>query len=146
MIKVCFVCHGNICRSPMAEYVLKHKLKQNNLDNKIEVVSRATSYEEQGNDMHYGTKDMLDKHNIPYQKHKATRLEKEDYDKYDHIICMDSANISNTLRLFNKTDSPKIYKLLKNKDVKDPWYTGNFTETYEDIDKGTDMLIGMFKI
>ena len=96
--------------------------------------------------MHYGTKDMLDKHNIPYQKHKATRLEKEDYDKYDHIICMDSANISNTLRLFNKTESPKIYKLLKNKDVKDPWYTGNFTETYEDIDKGTDMLIRMFKI
>ena len=62
MIKICFVCHGNICRSPMAEYVLKHKLKQNNLDNKIEVVSRATSYEEQGNDMHYGTKDMLDNH------------------------------------------------------------------------------------
>lgn len=146
MTKICFICHGNICRSPMAEYVLKHKLKLNNLENKIIVVSRATSYEEQGNDMHSGTKRMLEQNNIEYTHHKATRLEKEDYNRFDHFICMDDNNMKNTLLIFGEDKEHKIFKLLKDKNVKDPWYTGNFEETYEDIDIGTDRIIGMLKI
>lgn len=144
MIKICFVCLGNICRSPMAEFVLKNKVKKLNLEKDFLISSRATSYEEQGNPMHYGTKEVLDKNNIPYTNHQAKRLEKSDYDKYDYFICMDESNIRNTLNIFLSDPKNKIFKLLSNidnRDVKDPWYTGNFIETYEDIDIGTDKLI-----
>lgn len=140
MIKICFVCHGNICRSPMAEFIFKHKIKKLNLENKYSVTSRATSYEEEGNDMHYGTKDILDKNNITYNKHTAKRLEKEDYDKYDYFICMDESNIKNTINIFIKDEKNKVIKLL-DRDIRDPWYTDNFLETYKDIDLGTDNLL-----
>lgn len=146
MNKICFICHGNICRSPMAEYVMKHKVKKLNLQDKFIIESKATSFEEQGNDMHSGTKSILDKHNIEYTNHKATRLEKEDYDRFDHFICMDDNNVRNAMFILGEDKEHKIFKLLKDKNVKDPWYTGNFEETYEDIDKGTDRLINMFKI
>lgn len=140
MIKICFVCHGNICRSPMAEFVMKDKIKKLNLENNYVITSRATSYEEIGNGMHYGTKEILDKNNISYSVHKATKLEKSDYDKYDYFICMDDNNIKNTLRIFGNDIMKKVIKLNKN-DVKDPWYTGNFIETYEQINEGIDYLI-----
>lgn len=140
MIKICFVCHGNICRSPMAEFIFKHKIKKLNLENKYSVTSRATSYEEEGNDMHYGTKDILDKNNITYTKHTAKRLEKEDYDKYDYFICMDESNMKNTINIFIKDEKNKVIKLL-DRDIRDPWYTDNFLETYKDIDFGTDNLL-----
>ena len=140
MIKVCFICHGNICRSPMAEYVLKHKLKQNNLDNKIEVVSRATSYEEQGNDIYPPAKRKLTEENIPFSNHTATRLEKDDYNKYDYFICMEQRNITNALRIFESDPNNKIFTLL-DKDIADPWYTGNFDDTYNDLDYGLDNFI-----
>jgi len=145
MIKICFVCLGNICRSPMAEFVLKDKVKKLNLENKFLIVSRATSYEEAGNSMHRGTKEMLNKKNIPYTEHIATRLEIDDYNKYDYFICMDESNIINTLRIFKTDPYNKIIKLNK-EDVKDPWYTGNFIETYEDIDEGTDKLLENLKV
>ena len=144
MIKICFVCLGNICRSPMAEYMMKKKLKDLNLEEEFQIVSRATSYEEEGNDMHNGTKDILDKMNVSYSKHSATRLEKTDYEKYDCFICMDSSNIRNTLRIFESDPENKVIMLL-DKDVKDPWYTGNFIETYHDVDLGTDNLINKLK-
>ena len=145
MIKICFVCHGNICRSPMAEYVLKDKLKKINMLNKFIIVSKATSFEEEGNDMHPGTKRILKENNIEFSSHRATKLIKEDYEKYDYFICMDENNMRNIKFIFDDKDN-KIFKLLKNKDVKDPWYTGNFEETYNDIDIGTNRLIDMFKI
>lgn len=145
MIKICFVCHGNICRSPMAEYVLKDKLKKINMLNKFIIVSKATSFEEEGNDMHPGTKRILKENNIEFSSHRATKLIKEDYEKYDHFICMDENNMRNIKFIFDDKDN-KIFKLLKNKDVKDPWYTGNFEETFDDIDIGTNRLINMFKI
>ena len=140
MIKICFICLGNICRSPMAEFVLKDKVKKMNLEKKFLIVSRATSYEESGNHMHRGTKEILNKNNIPYTNHVSTRLEKEDYSKYDYFICMDDSNIKNTLRIFESDPNNKIIKLL-DRDVKDPWYTGNFVETYGDIEIGTDKLL-----
>lgn len=144
MIKICFVCLGNICRSPMAEYVMKDKVKKLGRDKEFLIISRATSYEEEGNDMHYGTKDILDKMNISYSSHSAKRLEKDDYEKYDYFVCMDSSNIRNTLRIFGSDSENKVIMLL-DKDVKDPWYTGNFIETYYDVDLGTDNLINKFK-
>ena len=138
MIRICFVCLGNICRSPMAEFVMKDKVNKLGISDKFIIDSRATSYEEAGNDIHYGTKEILDLNNIPYSKRKATRVEKSDSDKYDYFICMDSSNVRNLSYILG--DSSKISMLL-DRDVADPWYTGNFKVTYDDINKGIDDLI-----
>ena len=143
MIKICFVCLGNICRSPMAEYIMKDKINKLNLKDII-VTSRGTSYEEQGNDMYPPAKKELDKHNIKYDRHIATRLEKEDYDKYDYFICMEESNIRGINYIFNDTQN-KVIKLL-DKDISDPWYTGEFSTTFNDLDTGIDILINkLFK-
>ena len=145
MIKILFVCLGNICRSPMAEYIFKDMVKKRNLENKFYITSRATSYEESGSDMHYGAKDQLDEMGIPYTKHKATRIKKEDYQKYDYIIGMEESNIRNILRIVGNDNQNKIYRLLdfsKNpRDIADPWYTGNFTVTYNDIVEGCNSFM-----
>ena len=138
MIKICFVCLGNICRSPMAEYIMKDKINKLNL-NDIYVTSRGTSYEEQGNDMYPRAKSELDRHNIKYDRHKATRLEKEDYDQFDYFICMEDSNIRSISYIFNDPKN-KVIKLL-DKNISDPWYTGNFTSTFNDLDTGIDILI-----
>lgn len=145
MIKICFVCLGNICRSPMAEFMMKDKIKKLNLEDKFYITSRATSYEEQGNPMHRGTREKLTEKNIPYTNHQATRLEKYDYDKYDYFICMDDTNIRNTNRIFETENDPKILRLLDitnlKRNIADPWYTGNFEETYQDLEIGLNELI-----
>lgn len=145
MIRICFVCLGNICRSPMAEFIMKDKVKKLNFQNQYLIDSRGTSYEEQGNPMHPGTISKLEENNISYTTHYATRLEPSDYDKYDYFICMDNSNINNTKRIFKKYSSNKIFRLLDitnlKRDVKDPWYTGNFNETYNDINLGIDKLL-----
>ncbi len=138
-MKICFVCHGNICRSPMAEFILKDKLSKIGR-NDITVVSRGTSYEEQGNDMHDGSKEMLKRNNIPFNLHRATRVEIEDYDIYDYFICMDNFNMRNILNIINEDPKRKLVKL-NEIDVKDPWYTGNFEETYKEINEGIDSFI-----
>ena len=140
MIKICFVCLGNICRSPMAEYIMKKKLKDLNLDKEFLIVSRATSYEEQGNDIYPKAKRKLEEENIPYDNHSATRLEQDDYRKYDYFICMEERNITNSLRIFESDPNNKVIKLL-DKDIADPWYTGNFDTTYSELDKGLNKLI-----
>ena len=146
MIKVLFVCLGNICRSPMAEYVFKDMVKKKCLEKQFYISSAATSYEEIGNDMHYGTKDKLDEVGIPYTKHKARRIEKQDYEKFDYIIGMEESNLRNILRIVGNDKDNKVYKLLdfsKNpRDIADPWYTGNFTVTYKDIVEGCSGFLG----
>ena len=144
MIKICFVCLGNICRSPMAEYIMKKKLKDLNLDKEFSIVSRATSYEEQGNDIYPPAKRKLEEENIPYDNHSATRLEPDDYQKYDYFICMEERNITNSLRIFESDPNNKIIKLL-DKDIADPWYTGNFNDTFNDLNFGLDQLIANIK-
>lgn len=145
MIRILFVCLGNICRSPMAEFVFKDMTKKNGLETKFYIDSAATSYEEVGNDMHYGTIDKLEQKGIPYSKHKARRITKEDYNKFDYIIGMEDRNIRDIIRIVGKDTENKVYKLLdfskNSKDIADPYYTGNFEMTYNDIVKGCKSLL-----
>lgn len=138
MIRICFVCLGNICRSPMAMFIMRDKVKRYGISDQFIIDSRATSYEEDGNDMHNGAKEMLRKMNISFDKHRATRVEESDIDNYDYFICMDSSNIRNIGYIFS--DLSKVSMLL-DRDIKDPWYTGNFLDTYNDLDYGIDLLI-----
>lgn len=142
MNKILFVCHGNICRSPMAEFVMKY-LTKNRDDFLIE--SKATSYEEIGNDIYYLAKKTLDKFNIPYEKRTAKRVETTDYDRYDYIIIMDSLNERNIKKIFLNDKENKIHKLLSftgtKKDISDPWYSGEFDECYCEIEKGCKALL-----
>lgn len=142
MHKILFVCHGNICRSPMAEYIMKY-LTKNRDDFLIE--SKATSFEEVGNSMYYLAKEVLDKHNIPYGIHKARRITKEDYDKFDFIIVMDEENLYNVRRVMSTDNENKIKKLLyfinSDKDVDDPWYTRDFDKCYQEIYEGCKALL-----
>ena len=140
MIKIMFVCLGNICRSPMAEFVLKDMVNKKGLSNEFYIKSSATSYEEIGNDIYCGARDKLIQKNIPFTKRKATRLTPEDYNKYDFIIGMEEANIRDIKRIVGEDKENKIYKLLdfsnNPRDIADPWYTGNFEVTYYDIVEG----------
>lgn len=149
MKKILFVCLGNICRSPMAEYVFKDIVKKEGKEKKFYIESAATSTEEIGSDMHYGTKEILDRYHIPYKKHTARQLKKEDYDKFDYIIGMDSGNIGGILRIVGEDNQNKVYKLLdfanETRDIADPWYTGNFKKTYDDILKGCMALYNNIK-
>ncbi len=145
MKKICFVCLGNICRSPMAEYIMKNKLRIKGKEQEFLITSRATSYETAGDDMYPPAKRKLQTENIPFEPHQATRLEEADYTKYDYFICMDKNNVINTNHIFNTTSSDKIFRLLDKtplkKDIADPWYTGDFNQTYQELDYGTDELL-----
>jgi protein-tyrosine phosphatase len=135
-----FVCHGNICRSPMAEFVLKDMVKKRGLEARFIIASSATSTEEIGNPVHYGTVNKLAEHNISTKGKYSAQLTKADYPNYDYFIGMDSKNLTNMERLFHPDPENKIYKLLgfakRKSDIADPWYTGDFDTTYEDIVDG----------
>ena len=145
MIKVLFVCLGNICRSPMAEFIFKDMIYKKGLSKEFVIKSAATSYEEIGNDMHYGAKDKLNQKNIPFSKRKATRITLEDYKYYNFIIGMEESNIKNIKRIVGEDVDNKISKLLdysdNPRDIADPWYTGNFEKTYNDIVEGCNGFI-----
>ena len=147
MIKVLFVCHGNICRSPMAEFVMKDLVRKAGLEDRFLIASKAARRDELGNDTHYGTKAKLRQMGVPFAKRRATLLDRSDYDAYDYLIGMDEENMRDMLRLFGGDPNGKIYKLLRfadeDRDVADPWYTGNFDETYEDVLKGCTALLRM---
>ena len=149
MIKVLFICHGNICRSTMAESVMTHLINQQNLSYLFEIASAATSREEIGNPPHYGTVNKLREVGIPVVPHKAVQMTKADYEKYDYLIGMDTANIRNMQRIAGGDPDGKIYKLLsfarRGDDVADPWYTGDFETTYKDVLEGCEGFLKFLK-
>ena len=149
MLKILFICHGNICRSTMAESVFAHLVKTRHIDHLFEINSAATSREEIGNGPHYGTVNKLRQVGIPVVPHRAIQMTKADYDYYDYLIGMDTANIRNMQRIADGDPEDKIYKLLSfatasngqvggAEDVADPWYTGDFERTYQDIKAGCE--------
>lgn len=149
MIKILFVCHGNICRSPMAEFVFKDMVKKQGLEKEFVIASAATSTEEIGNGVHYGTKQKLALYNISCTGKRAVQMKKEDYDKYDYLLGMDTANIRNMIRIANNDNEHKIKRLLDYsntpRDIADPWYTGNFDDTYDDVVEGCTALLSYIK-
>ena len=147
MIKILFVCHGNICRSPMAEFVMKDLVRKAGREEQFIIASKAARRDELGHDTHYGTKAKLRQMGVPFEKRKATLLSKSDYDAYDYLIAMDWENVSDMLRLFGSDPDKKICMLLEfaglKREVADPWYTGNFDETFEDVLMGCKGLMRM---
>ena len=145
MIKVLFICHGNICRSTMAESVFTDLVNKQGLADIFYINSAATSREEIGNGVHYGTVNQLRKVGIPVIPHRAIQMTKADYDSYDYLIGMDTANIRNMHRIVGSDPEGKIYKLLSfagsGRDVADPWYTGDFATTYDDVLAGCKGLL-----
>ncbi|WWR21414.1 low molecular weight protein-tyrosine-phosphatase [Lachnospiraceae bacterium JLR.KK009] len=149
MIKILFVCHGNICRSPMAEFVMKDIVQKQGIANEFYIASAATSMEEIGNPVHHGTRNRLAQEGISVAGKYAVRMERSDYQKYDYIIGMDSWNYKNMLRIVGKDKEHKISLLLDYtdhpRDVADPWYTGDFEKTYEDVVAGCEGLLERIK-
>jgi len=140
MIRVLFVCLGNICRSPMAEMVFKDIINKRALSNEFFIDSAATSAEAIGEDIHHGTKNILKEKQIPFTQHISRQITKKDYDKFDYILGMEQRNINNILRIVGEDKNNKVFRLLdfsKNpRDIADPWYTGNFEITYNDVEEG----------
>ena len=149
MKKILFVCYGNICRSPMAEFILKDMIKKDGLEKTFEVESAATSSEETGNGVYPPAKKILAEHNISCAGKTARKITKEDYEKYDLIIGMDSENIYNMNRIWNDSKHKIKHILIDfakvNRDVADPWYTGNFQQTYDDLVLGCKAILKSLK-
>ena len=154
MIKIMFVCHGNICRSPMAEFVMKHLIEKEGLSDKISVFSSATSDEEicrgVGNPIYPPAARELSFRNIPFTERRAVKLSPLDAAKYDMFVGMDSANIRNMHRILGSAAENKISRLMdytkrRGADVKDPWYSGNFSLAFDDIYDGCTGLLSYLK-
>lgn len=145
MIKILFICHGNICRSPMAEFLMKDMVAKQGLANQFFIASAATSMEEIGNGVHRGTRRILEDLGIFCSGKRAVRLEVSDYKKYDYLIGMDNWNIKNILRILGSDPEHKVCRLLDftdhPRDIADPWYTGDFDATYRDIKEGLEALL-----
>jgi len=147
MIKILFVCLGNICRSPMAQMVFQNMVNELNIENYFEINSAGTEgYNEICNmGIHRGTKEILTRKKIPFEEHYSRKLRKQDYQYYDYIIAMDSENIRDIERIVGIDYDHKTCRLLDYtatpRNIKDPWYTGNFDETYDDITEGCKELL-----
>ena len=149
MYKIMFVCHGNICRSPMAEFIFKNMITERGLDSKYEVYSSATSNEEiwggVGNPVYPPARAELKKHGIDCGGKRAVQLKKTDYDVYDLFICMDSRNVVNAIRILEGDPMGKVKKLMdytsRGGDVADPWYTDRFDITYRDVFDGCKAML-----
>ena len=147
MIKILFICHGNICRSPMAEFVMKDLVKKQGLEQEFEIASCATSTEKIwngiGNPVYPPAREELARHGISCGSKRALQLTNSDYDYYDYLVCMDSRNVRNAARITGRSD--KYTMLLEytgeNRDVADPWYTGDFGTTYKDVLAGCEALL-----
>ena len=149
MKRIMFVCHGNICRSPMAEFILKDMVKKLGVGEDFLISSSATSTEEiwngRGNPVYPPAKAELKKHGISCEGKTAVQLKKEDYEKYDLFLCMDRMNYKNIIRIFGSDKDEKVRKLMtytsRPGDVDDPWYSGDFSTTYRDIHDGCTGLL-----
>ncbi len=145
MTKILFVCHGNICRSPMAEFVLKDMVRKAGLEDRFQIDSVAATREEIGNDMYPPAKRKLREKGIPFSPRAARLLTHADYDRYDYLIGMDEENLDDMHRICRGDPEKKISILLDwagiSRDVADPWYTGNFEATYQDLITGCTALL-----
>ena len=149
MLKILFVCHGNICRSPMAEFVLVHLAREQGVSDRVSVASCATSTEEiirgVGNPVYPPAKRELARHGITCDGKRAVQLKKSDYDAYDLIVCMDDNNVRNALRILGGDPHGKVSKLMdhtsRGGNVADPWYSGDFETCYRDIEEGCKALL-----
>lgn len=144
-INLLFVCHGNICRSPMAEFVMKDMIEKEHLGKRFYVASAATSTEEIGNPVHRGTREKLKEYGISTEGKYAVQLSRKDYDKYDYLIGMEQRNVSNMLRILGGDPEGKVKRLLDYssdpRDIADPWYTGDFDRTYDEVYEGCRALL-----
>ena len=138
MVKILFVCHGNICRSPMAEFVFQDMVNKAGVAHKFHIASRATSREELGNPVYPPARREMQRHGVACDGHRARQITQEDVDRYDHIYYMDSSNARYLARMF--PGEQKFRKLLA-RDVADPWYTGDFTQTWLDIEEGCKRIL-----
>ena len=154
-MKIMFVCHGNICRSPMAEFVMRDLVQKNGLSDRVQVCSSATSTEEiwngVGNPIYPPARRELARHGVAFDEGKrAVQLRREDYDKYDLFVGMDTANIRNMHRILGGDPAGKICKLLffagSERDVADPWYTGDFAATWRDVWEGCNALLATLDV
>ena len=145
MIKILFVCHGNICRSTMAQFVFQDMVNKRGLEDKFYIDSAATSREEIGNGPHYGTVTKLRQVGVPVLKHRAVQMTRQDYEDYDFLIGMEHFNLRNMKRITGGDPDGKMHLLLDfsehPRDIADPWYTGNFDETYRDVVEGCEALL-----
>ena len=153
MIKILFICHGNICRSPMAEFILKDMVKKLGIADRFEIKSAATSTEEiwngVGNPVYPPARKELAKHGIRCDGKRAVQLKTSDYDYYDYLIGMDSMNMRNMERMTGHRAGEKMKLLLEyageNRGITDPWYSGRFDVTYEDVVKGCNAFLEYLK-
>lgn len=149
MIKILFICHGNICRSTMSQFVFQHMVNHLGLEDRFYIDSMATSTEEIGNPPHRGTIRKMKEAGIPVIPHRAKQISWSDYDKFDYIIGMDTWNIKNLRRMLREDPDGKVYKFLtfveSDRDIADPWYTGDFDATYNDVVEGCEGLLAYLK-
>ena len=148
MTKVLFVCHGNICRSPMAEFIFKKMVKSSGLQDQFEIASAAVSSEELGNPVYPPAREVMRRHGIDCSGKYARQIRSSDYSDFDYIIGMDRRNLANMLRFWGNDPEGKISLLMSytgsDREVADPWYTGNFDATWDDITSGcTAFLNGL---
>ena len=149
MIKVLFICHGNICRSPMAEYVFKDMVRKLHIEDRFIIESAATSREEIGNDVHRGTRRKLAEEGIACPSRHARQVTKRDYESFDYLLIMDENNRRSLMRILGGDPERKVHGMLdwakRPRDIADPWYTGNFDITYDDIREGCETFLEHLK-
>ncbi len=145
MTKILFVCHGNICRSPLAEFIMKELVKEKGIAEDFYIASAATSTEEIGIPIYPPVRRILDKKGINYSGKTAIQVKKSDYENFDFLICMDRNNLRNISRIIGKDNKQKVSLLLDftdhPRDVADPWYTGDFETTLKDVENGCSGLL-----